>query len=284
VILTAYLDESGTHGTSPVTVMGGMLANARQWERFDQNFKRVKRKHKFKLFHTRKFKKRDGDFKGWSKEQCLALAADLALLTTTAFTESVTFTLDNADYEAEYKSGERPRKLRLDSAYGLCFRTCLLFFALEGLKRVHRGKYPKLNFVLESGHKNSGDALRIFSEMKTELKAKGCDMLNILNFADKDECDPLMMADFLAHVGFTMGGAGGRAPTHWSPGTNAPRPPLGRKESGVTHLRFEPGGLAKLKSSLSQAVGTRRPASVKAEARIQMRHQGPADVPVDDRE
>jgi hypothetical protein len=30
VILTAYLDESGTHDGSPVTVMGGMLANAQQ--------------------------------------------------------------------------------------------------------------------------------------------------------------------------------------------------------------------------------------------------------------
>ena len=66
------------------------------------------------------------------------------------------------------------------------------------------GRYPTLHFVLESGHKNAGDALRIFNETKAELKAKGCDMFGDLLFADKDESDPLMMADFLAHTTFMM--------------------------------------------------------------------------------
>ena len=83
-----------------------------------------------------------------------------APLTANAFTEGVTVTLDNIDYEAEYRAGDTPRRMRLDSRYGFCFRNCLLFFALEGLKRVHRGQYPKLHFVLESGHKNAGDADR----------------------------------------------------------------------------------------------------------------------------
>ena len=107
MILTAYLDESGTHGESPSTIMGGMLANARQWEAFERKFRQMKKKHKFRIFHTKKFKRRDGDFKGWSNDQCLALMEDLAPITATAFTEGVTFLLDNAAYDAEYKSGER---------------------------------------------------------------------------------------------------------------------------------------------------------------------------------
>lgn len=130
MILTAYLDESGTHDGSPVTVMGGMLANALQWARFEQAFRRIQKKHRFKIFHTKKFKKRDGNFTGWSNEQCLALMADLAPITAAAFTEGVTVALDNAVYEAEYRLGDKPKRLRLDSKYGLCFRNCLLFFAL----------------------------------------------------------------------------------------------------------------------------------------------------------
>jgi hypothetical protein len=38
VILTAYLDESGTHGDSPITVMAGVMANATQWARFEAEF------------------------------------------------------------------------------------------------------------------------------------------------------------------------------------------------------------------------------------------------------
>lgn len=267
VILTAYLDESGTHDGSSVTVMAGMLANARQWEAFEKDFRRIKARHHFKIFHTKKFKKKDGDFKGWTDGQCLALMADLAPLTATAFTEGVSVKLDNADYETEFRAGEKPRRMRLDSRYGFCFRNCLTFFAIEGLKRVHRGQYPKLHFVLESGHKNAGDALRIFNEVKAELEADGCNMLGDLLFADKDKCDPLMMADFLAHMAYMMGQSGGRAPDHWKVPTEIQKIPQltrGRSETGVTHLRFKPGGLGELKAVLieqltAKAASSRKP-------------------------
>ena len=265
--LTAYLDESGTHDGSPVTVMAGMLANAAQWEAFDANFQRMKEKHRFKIFHTKKLKKRDGDFRGWSDRQIFAMMNDLAMITSTAFTEGVSFTLDNADYETEYRSGSGPRKLRLDSKYGLCFRQCLLFFCFESIKVASGEVCPKLHFVLESGHENAGDALRIFNETKKELQAANCDMLGDLIFAGKDECDRLMMADFLAHVSFMIGNMGGRAPDHWRPPTDIPRPEesLAPGESGVTHLQFKPGGLSDIKTYLidrlkSRATPTGRPA------------------------
>ena len=137
--------------------------------------------------------------------------------------------------------------MRLDSKYGLCFRNCLYFFALEGIKRTFRGRYPTLNFVLESGHRNFGDALRIFNEVKAELKANACDMLGTMASADKDECDPLMMADFLAHTAFTRGSI---QPTQPYGNIARPEPTIGRKETGVTHLEFERGGLTNLKSTL----------------------------------
>jgi hypothetical protein len=186
VILTANLDESGTHGDSPVTVMGGMLANARQLEAFEKKFRQAKKDHGFNIFHTKKFKKRDGDFRGWDDGRMFGLMNDLAVITSSGFTEGVTFLLDNAAYDAEYKAGDGPRKLRLDSKYGLCFRNCLLFLSLKALKRMHRGRYPTLHFVLESGHKNAGDALRIFNEYKALLKVNDCDMLGDLLFADKN--------------------------------------------------------------------------------------------------
>ena len=142
MILTAYLDESGTHEGSPVTVMAGILANARQWETFESEFRRIKSRHGFRVFHTKKFKKKEGDFRGWSTRRCLALMSDLAPITASAFTEGLSVTLHNADYEAEFRSGEKPRKMRIDSPYGFCFRNCLIFFMLEGLKRAHRGRYP----------------------------------------------------------------------------------------------------------------------------------------------
>jgi hypothetical protein len=243
--LTAYLDESGTHGDSAVTIRGGILANARQWQRFDAEFSRLKKKHNFRVFHTKKFKRRAGDFKGWTVDQQFALINDLVPISASGFTEGVTVTIDNAEYEANYRTGEKPKRLRLESRYGLCFRNSLIFFILEGLKRVYRGEPPKMHFVLESGHRNWNEARDIFNETKQELQGHGCNMLGEITFADKDECDPLMMADFLAHTTFMMHA---RMPT---PGTPiAPTVPIGRKESGVTHLTFKPGGLAELRETL----------------------------------
>jgi hypothetical protein len=173
---------------------------------------------------------------------------ELAQITSHSFTEGVTMALDNETYETDYKGGETPKKLRLDTKYGLCFRQCLLFFILEGLKRVRKKRYPKLQFVLESGHKNAGDALRIFNEVKKELQDNDCDMLGDLIFADKDECDPLMMADFLAHTTFMMERKS-EGPQHPIP---VPKPRLKRGDSGVTHLTFRPGGLADIKSILAE--------------------------------
>ena len=35
MLLTAYLDESGTHDTSPISIMAGYLGTAEQWGAFD---------------------------------------------------------------------------------------------------------------------------------------------------------------------------------------------------------------------------------------------------------
>ena len=169
--------------------------------------------------------------------------------------------LDNADYERDYKTGEKPRRLRMDSRYGLCFRNCLYHFAIEALKRRYKKKLPELHIVLEAGHVNWGDAERIFNEVKAELDALGSNILRTITKAAKDESDPLMMADFLAHSTYLMElkeRAGSSVPRSSSNG-------LGKGQL-VTHLRYEPNGLAKLKTHLietlnARGASARRPAS-----------------------
>jgi len=131
LILTAYLDESGTHGDSPVTVMAGALGTVRQWSRFQKIFDRLKRDHQFETFHSKEFVQRTGRFSGWSPERCIALLKDLAISTEGTFTDGVVMIFENAAYEEEYRNGDKPRRLILDSKYGLCFRQCLYYFMLQ---------------------------------------------------------------------------------------------------------------------------------------------------------
>ena len=248
MIFTAYFDESGTHAGSPVTVMAGVMTNARKWERFEAEFRAAKRRHGFNVFHTKKFKSRSGDFKGWSSEQCLALVDHLSTIANdSSFTESVVMVLDNDLYENEYLRGEKPRKLRLDSKYGLCFRECLYHLLVEAQKRRHKNKALQLHVVLEGGHKNAGDARRIFDEVRADLNGSELDFLKPITFADKDECDPLMAADFIAHSTY-------RRDLKTRAGEPVSRHDESARRKRLVTLQYKPGGLSNIKDGLVKEV------------------------------
>jgi hypothetical protein len=93
--LTAYCDESGTHDGSPVTIMSAIMASAHQWQNFEREFAMLKLKYGFNTLHTKKFKRRAGDFKGWSRFKQLSLLNDLKMVCdSSAFSEAVIFTLE----------------------------------------------------------------------------------------------------------------------------------------------------------------------------------------------
>jgi len=253
VIITGYLDEGHTHGASPITVVGGAMASARQWQAFQRAYMPIKRRYEFEVFHATDFKGKTGEFKGWKTEKYLALIEDLYELTKDAFMESVVAVLDNAAYESEYRLGQSPKRLRLDSKYGMCVHNCIMHFVVEAARRKHRGRLPTLHCVLESGHKNAGDALRIFKEMKRDLKGSEYDVLGEITFAAKRDCDPLMPGDFLAH----MQGVRDIREREGKPITEDEGPPPGRRER-LTVMRYQPGALAKLKRELIEGHLTRR--------------------------
>lgn len=249
---TGYLDESGTHDGSEATVMGGLLARADQWKRFQNGFDRAKKEHGFRVFHTKKFKRKNGDFKGWTDHQCLELIADLGRLTSTGLTDGVAIALDNATYERHYKSEGKPNKARLDSKYGLCFRMCLYHFMQETIKRKYRKKYPDLHIVLEAGHPNSGDAERIFSEIKKEFESVGLNILRSLTITAKDKCDPLMMADFVAHSTLMLDRKARSGQAVSNP------QPVQRGFTGITHFQSTPEGLANIRAHVLEQATRKR--------------------------
>jgi hypothetical protein len=206
----------------------------------------MKRRYGFHIFHAKDFKSQSGEFRGWSGEKCRAFLHDFGVAGGD-LTEVVTCLLPNADYDQQYKrAASDPKRLRLDTAYALCFRYCLTHLVMEAFRRYgHHKRFPEttLHVIAESGHKHAGDAGRVFDEMKKELKALGSHILGNLTFADKDECDPLMLADILAHGTFAMDVAGRNGPTE---GDGL----LTRKGTGWTQLQFTADGLATLKSQL----------------------------------
>lgn len=244
-VFTGYLDESGTHGGSSVTVMGGLLARAEQWQHFERGFAKAQKAHGFRVWHSKKFKKRDGDFKGWTYEQCTALYWELAHLTSRGLTDVVTMTLNNADYEKYYKGRPKPNKARLDTKYGFCFRMCLYHFVREVFKRRYKKKMPVLHIVLEASQ-HYGDAERIFLEVKKDFEKRGIYMLAAITKLEKDECGQLMMADFAAHGEYVLEArvlAG-------QPRKNTTSTPIPKGMTGHTHMKSTPEKLGEMRAEI----------------------------------
>ena len=68
MIVTVYIDESGTHG-SPVTILGGWVGRLGQWATFDSKWKKLLKGDKLTYFHSRKFRHTKGEFKDWNAER-----------------------------------------------------------------------------------------------------------------------------------------------------------------------------------------------------------------------
>jgi hypothetical protein len=103
-----------------------------------------------------------------------------------------------------YAEGSRPRRSRLDSKYGVCFRACLAFapsFIVSELQhagKALRAQETTIDFVLENGHRNVGDARRLFDLFKADALPEWRHLVGVFNVSKKDS-PGAQAADFLAY-------------------------------------------------------------------------------------
>jgi hypothetical protein len=244
LLFTAYFDESDTHGSKPNMVMAAFLGRARQWELFCRKIRAFQRRDGFQVFHAKDFRALRGEFQGWGPEKCIRLLNDLAVAIRDGLTEGVTVALPRSLYESEYRAAPIPKGMPLDSQYGICFRTCL--YRLVQIV-THDQKKHKLHIVIEDGHKNVRDTIRIFNEIKSEFVELRTEVLGTITIAKKSECLPLMIADFQAHASYlSETRIKGGHPGYFEMAKGIlPR----RGEAALTQIEFTPESLRALKTN-----------------------------------
>jgi hypothetical protein len=77
MILTACLDESGTHANSPISVMAGYLGTAAQWKRVEADWAALVAKAGVRHIHAVDLFRRTKQFMRWKPEDVNALALAL---------------------------------------------------------------------------------------------------------------------------------------------------------------------------------------------------------------
>jgi len=163
VIITAYFDESGTHGGSPISLMAGFVGDARQWREFNSRATKLFRAYKVDIFHAIDLKRSDNDFSGWSVDTKINFIDEFHHLVNQTLEVGFASRLRLEDYEY-YTNLPWPKRVRKDSQYALLFRASLSA-VLSFPKFVNRwsGRDSPINIVLESGHRNAADALRVYN-------------------------------------------------------------------------------------------------------------------------
>lgn len=228
MIVDTYIDESGTHGSSPHLIMGGMAGRLGQWADFNKLWERMLRQHKIDYYHTKSMKDRDGPFAGWSINQKIKLVQAIGKIEQKATLFCFSIMLRKDEYLEHYKFAPHPRKVQLGSMYGMCFRYCTIFVC-DLAKKTFEGKELTVNFALEQGAKNYGQAEKIFKEMKRDDGLK--DILGRIESAPKRKFSGLQGADFVSHATYLaeLGGAPGLTDFPAGGNIEAAKKILGRK-------------------------------------------------------
>jgi hypothetical protein len=197
VILTAYYDESGTYDGSPATVLAGFVGDTNQMVELEIEWAKILKKHGLTHVRAKHLFHRQKQFKGWSDDRAGELWADLLyVLQERKEIHASKSVLRDEDYRLFYVSDGAAPKERLDTKYALCLRSLLSF-----LPAVRTGAM-EVNFVLESGHKNAGDALRVFNEMKNDKNFRYRHSIGSISFGSKQESPALQAADMLAYSSY----------------------------------------------------------------------------------
>jgi hypothetical protein len=199
MILTAYIDESGTHGGSPVSTMAAYLADARQWRKYEKRARKLFARFRVTEFHMVDVRRGDKDFSGWSVDRKIDFLDEFQLIINDALECGVASFLSAKDYEY-YFGLEWHRKARKDSQYCVMFRACMsqIISATFESGRWNTPDEPRLHIVIEEGHRNVEDVARIYRSIKEHFDAEKSHALAGLTTAGKD-CLPLAAADLLAY-------------------------------------------------------------------------------------
>jgi hypothetical protein len=191
------MDESGTHG-SKTMLMAGFAGDVQQWRKFEKKAVRLFAKYGIEVFHAKEWRDGDGDFKGWTVDRKISFLDRFGEIANGTLMVGCHAVLKMADYHEFYvKNLDKPRE-PINTAYGVCFRAVLAFLSQVAAKANTDKEPARLDVVLERGHKNAGDALRIFELFKASLLPEWRHLLGTMTLATKNDCLPLAAPDAIA--------------------------------------------------------------------------------------
>jgi hypothetical protein len=248
MVMTAYFDESGTHGEeSPLVTVAGFIASVAQWAAYERDLAELLAEYGVKKFHAKDLRGRKGDFKGWPALKRARFNSRFLQMADDHLACGLSMILPSADYQGIYRAAEFPRKARPDTQYGLCVRGALWKSIIFMIDRP--ADWP-LNIVLEIGTGKEGDAIRVFGEVQDDLRPEYAPALGSITFGSKSDL-PLAVADSLAYAIFRMSAGYSKHPTEANAAVVGPAdPPYYVNKIPMSRTVIDANSLARLRDGL----------------------------------
>ena len=201
VVLICYLDDSGGDGEVPAITIGGYIAGLRAWEEFEGPARALFDREGIDYLHGKRFHHGKRPFEGWTAARKVAFTAELYKLLRPLVVAGVAFSAIKD--ELKRRNAETGLN-KHTSAYGFTFLALAnLILQDPGLRSWLSTDGVDISFLVEAGHKNDGDLVRVFNEVKTSIDridglGASCKFKSI-SFVDKKSCAAVQMADFFVY-------------------------------------------------------------------------------------
>jgi hypothetical protein len=201
--LTAYIDESGTHGGSPLTIMAGFIGYAGRWDAFEHHWRTILTDNNVEYIHAIEVKHGNGQFSDrikWPGKRRANFAAEVSRIPLQYARYSLSVILNNSDYDQFYVGDDkkmRKRRPPLDSKYGVCCR--IFMYVLARFIAQFEDRDSQVQLVFEAGHKNSHAPEAILSEMYESAPEIAKYISPNITYALKKKSTGVQAADMIAY-------------------------------------------------------------------------------------
>jgi uncharacterized protein DUF3800 len=194
----AYFDESGDPSNTEVMTIAGLVARAKDWERFEGKWMRTLRRFHLSEFHMSEYENRQGEFSKLDNDQRVKLVAELAAILKNTIVFAVANSLpiqawkDILGKEIEAKRGRGEYLM----TYIMLFDSCLLTIAEEVI-------LPPEKTIACVFDQNSVAQHFSSAYYQALLGVRGYkSVFGSITYADRRKIVPLQAADMLAYEGY----------------------------------------------------------------------------------
>lgn len=191
-MLSAYLDESGTHlDGSPIVVVAGLVAPPRQWERLTAEWQKILDSEGLADFHMKDCAHLKNEFapeKGWTRERTGKLMRRLIPLIRRRVHYRTWTALVMSDYRSMV-----PRDVEEKLPYGLAALGCCSRLRMLGIE-----KDILIPCVFDQGGHENELVFRAFRDVARRGQSSYY-RIGMLSQGKRSKCPPLQAADLHAY-------------------------------------------------------------------------------------